>query len=134
MSPDISQRSGTAPRWALAWIVAAVALVLNWTVPTALVSAQFEAGNTAPGLSSGARAAQPGTLPRAQPRSITAEAGVPKPLLGKLNADGKPKVVLPIIAVDAIARAPVAWRIVCRAAPPPLATRFFDPRAPPAAA
>ena len=134
MSPDISQRSGSAPRWASAWIVAAVALVLNWTVPAALVSGQFEAGNTAPGLSSGARAAQPGTLPRVQPHGIAAEAGLPKPPQGKLNAGGKPTAVLPIIAVDAVARAPVAWRIIVCTAPPPRATRFFDPRAPPAAA
>ena len=133
MTAEISQRSDAAPRWASAWIVVAIALVLNWTVPGTLVPGHFEFGNAAPGLSSSLRATQPGTLPRIQPRSVTAEAGVPKQPESKFYAGAKPELALPAVtAVDA-PLAPMAWRTFSRAAAPPVATRFFDPRAPPAA-
>jgi hypothetical protein len=133
MSPDIPKRSSAASPWASSWIVAAVALILNWTAPAHLqFPFVFELSDAAPGVSSDLRAPKPGTLPRAKPRSLAYEADREKAPQSKLGPTGKSYALPPRTSlVVTTSFAPIAPH-VADATPPAIATRVFDPRAPPA--
>ena len=133
MSPDIPKQSSAASPWAASWIVAAILLVLNWTVPGAFQTpASVDLGDPAPGISAAERAAKPGTLPRLLSRSSGWETSLPKSPQRRWSAGGKPHALLPQVRVVMPANMPSVAPSVSGTVPSIRATRVFDPRAPPA--
>jgi hypothetical protein len=120
-----------SPR-AKAWVIAAIILVLHWSIPGALpLDAAVEPGDAAPALSSEARALQPGTIPRALPREPRCEASAPKAHKIAPSASGKTYALPPRIVAVVSTRIEAVAPGVDDVEPPSIARRFFDPRAPP---
>ena len=133
MTSGLFKRTQTAaPSATVSWIVAAILLILHGTAPGALqLQSIFELRDVAPAVSSDAREAHRGTLPRVQSLATAVEAGLPKTPKHQWNAGGKPfepPPGMPAIVVTKGRAAPLAFANV---APPPGVTRFFDPRGPP---
>jgi hypothetical protein len=117
------------------WIVAAIVLVLHGTAPGPLQLAPIvQLRDAAPAVSTDARDAQRGTLPRVQTRATSAEAGLPKAPLRRWNTGSKPYALPPVAPAVAAPPALAIAPTVTRMARPRLAVRFFDPRGPPIAA
>jgi len=133
MALDTGMRLDAASPRAKAWAIAAIILVLNWTIPGALQfnDIAFEQSTAGPGISSEARGLQPGTLPRALPQDIRCETSVPKPHHKIWASGAKPHALPPgtiaatTIRIEAV---PVGASSV---EPRAIAHRAFDPRAPP---
>jgi hypothetical protein len=132
MTSGLFKRAQATPRSAVSWIVAAILLILHGTAPGALqLQPVFELRDTAPTISSDAREAHRGTLPRAQPFATPVEAGLPKAPQRRWSAGDKPLALAPatpaIAIPDTVAIAPAVADI----ARPIAAIRLFDPRGPP---
>jgi hypothetical protein len=133
MWPEITTRPGSASPRAKSWIIAAIALVLNWTVPAAVhFQPVFDGPPAETGVVSGERAAKPGSLPRVQSRGTHISASVPKAPQSRLNAGSKPPALLPQISVVVPTDQPLIVPALGDHARPTIATRIFDARAPPA--
>jgi len=136
MAARLTLRLGTAAPRAHPWIVAAIALVLNWTL-AGTVSFQpiFGGAPAAPGVRAGEPSAKPGNLPRAQSRTSSLSASMPKAPQSRLNAgSSKAPALVPDAPVVVAAGAPAVEPSAPLRARPAPAARIFDPRAPPTSA
>jgi hypothetical protein len=132
MDSYITLRSDSASPRAKSWIIAAIALILNWAAPG---QTQFprlpDVRDAAPGVSSGERVSRPGNLPRVQTRIVTSDTSLPKAAQSRLNAGSKPPVILSAVPALAAAEGDALVPSIATIAPLPVATRAFDARAPP---
>jgi hypothetical protein len=131
MAPDITVRSSAESPRAKSWIIAAIALVLNWTAPGHVQLPVTYPHDATSGVWSDERASQPGNLPRAQSRHGAHDASVPKPPSSRLNGGGKQYALPPLAPVLVLAGSTSVVSGVDPGTPTPIATRAFDPRAPP---
>jgi hypothetical protein len=131
MSLMVARQNKTAlPR---AGFVAALVLVLHWVALSVIHFNTLAASNeTLPTLSTGARAAQPGALPRELPRAVSLESDASKSDKVEWPVPGDPGALVAQVAIVPCCGDTPSERVLGRVPPRSAPSRHFDPRAPPA--
>jgi hypothetical protein len=129
---ELGRQRGAATPGVASLAVAAILLVLHWAAPSFQPFIAFaESHDAAPGISASKRFAQPGSLPRAQPRIVSIETSLPVAKRSVRLAGGEPQAVLrSMLAVPAFG-APGVLPPDVGVAPKSSPARAFNARAPP---